>query len=137
MTTSVEPAPRILPPITEHNRAFWTGGANGMLMIQRCVTCRRWVYPPQATCPDDGGALVAEPVSGRGSVFTYTVNRHVYHPAVPPPYVVAIVELDEQPDLRFTTNIVNCAPETVQIGMRVKVVFEKHGEVFVPVFEPA
>lgn len=127
----------MLPPLTDTNRAFWTGGADGQLLIQRCVTCRRWVHPPQATCPDDGGALVAEPVSGLGTVFSFTINRHVYNPAVPPPYVIAIVELDEQAGLRFTTNIVNCAPEAVTMEMPVRVVFDQHGEVFVPVFEPA
>jgi uncharacterized protein len=129
--------PRMLPPLTDANRAFWTGGANGELLILRCATCRRWVHPPAATCPDDGCALAPEAVSGRGTVFSFTVNRHIYNPAVPPPYVIAIVELDEQPNLRFTTNIVGCAPEDVAIGMPVTVTFEPHGEVFVPVFQPA
>ncbi|MGD9798132.1 MAG: Zn-ribbon domain-containing OB-fold protein [Acidimicrobiia bacterium] len=129
--------PRMLPPLTDVNRAFWTGGARGELLILRCPTCRRWVHPPRATCPDDGGALAPEPVSGRGTVFSFTINRHVYNPAVPPPYVIAIVELEEQAGLRFTTNIVGCAPEDVTMEMPVVVGFEAHGEVFVPVFSPA
>jgi uncharacterized OB-fold protein len=75
-------------------------------------------------------------VSGKGTIFTFTVNRHQYHPDVPPPYVVAIVELAEQPGLRFTTNIVNCDMEALQIGAPVHVVFERAGEAWVPVFEP-
>jgi len=52
--------------------------------------------------------------------------------------VVAIVELDEQPGLRLTTNIVHCAPDDVKIGMRVRVLFEDLGEdVYLPLFEPA
>ena len=69
-------------------------------------------------------------------MFTFTVNRHPYNPAVPLPYVIAIVELPEQEGLRFTTNIVHCEPEAVTIGMPVRVLFEQYGEIYVPVFEP-
>lgn len=128
---------RIPPPIDDLNRAFWTGGAEGQLLVQRCAGCRRWVHPPEPACPSCGGMLAPEPVSGRGTVFTFTINRHVFNPAVPVPYVVALVELDEQPGLRFTTNIVGCDPEAVHIGMPVAVEFEQAGDAWVPVFHPA
>ena len=127
---------RILPTLTPENRAFWTGGAEGKLLILRCGTCRRWVHPPADACPEDGSALAPEAVSGKGSVFTFTINRHPFNPAVPPPYVIAIVELPEQDGLRLMTNVVNLEPEQVTIGMPVHVVFEEHGEIFVPLFEP-
>ena len=53
-----------------------------------------------------------------------------------PPYVIAIVELDEQPGLRLTTNIVNCPVEAVHIGMRVRVLFDHREDVWLPLFEP-
>jgi len=127
----------MLPTLTDVNRPFWTGGARGELLIQRCVACERWVHPPRATCPDCDGPVRVDPVSGTGTVFTYTVNEQPYHPDVPPPYVVAIVALDEQDDLRLPTNIVRCDPDAVQIGMPVRVLFEQHGDIYVPVFEPA
>src|SRR5262245_3141718 len=127
---------RILPSLTPENRAFWTGGAEGKLLILRCGACGRWVHPPAATCPEDGSPLAPEAVSGKGSVFTFTINRHPFNPAVPPPYVIAIVELAEQEGLRLMTNVVNLDPEQVAIAMPVHVVFEEHGEIFVPLFEP-
>ena len=78
-----------------------------------------------------------EPVSGRGTVFTFTINHQQYHPDVAPPYVIAVVELDEQPDLRLPTNIVDGDPDDVRIGAAVQVRFEQHDDVFVPVFAPA
>ena len=129
-------SPRIIPPLTDANRAFWTGGAIGELLIQRCERCRRWVHPPTDACEACGGALEAEPVSGTGSVFTFTVNHQQFHPDVPPPYVIAIVVLDEQDDLRLPTNIINADPDQLECGTRVSVLFEAHGDVFVPVFEP-
>jgi uncharacterized protein len=131
---------RMLPTLTEHNRAFWTGGADGQMMIAWCDRCELWVHPPAADCPCCEGELVDRPVSGRGSVFTYTVNYQPYMPGVPVPYVIAIVELEEQADLRVATNIVGCEPESVRIGLPVQVRFESHevdgGTVYFPVFAP-
>ena len=126
--------PRILPPLTDVTKHYWTGGAQGSLLIERCGSCGRWQHPPTGTCTDCGGAAAPEPVSGRGTVFTFTVNHQQYHPDVPPPYVIAVVELAEQADLRVPTNLVECGPDEVRSGAPVRVQFEQHGEVFVPVF---
>jgi len=123
--------------ITEASRPFWTGGAQRQLLILWCAACELWVHPPRETCPGCDGALVPRAASGRGRVFTFTVNRHAYNPAVPVPYVIAIVELEEQPGLRFITNIVGCDPEAVRIGLPVQVDFEPAGEAWAPVFRPA
>jgi uncharacterized OB-fold protein len=130
------PAPRILPPLTDLNRPFWTGGANGELLIQRCAECRRWTHPPVEQCAACGGALAPEAVRGTGTVFTYTENFQQFHPDVPPPYLIGIVVLDEQDDLRLPTNIVHVDPSTIECGTPVKVLFEPQGEYFVPLFEP-
>jgi uncharacterized OB-fold protein len=131
---------RMLPKLQDHNRMFWTGGADGHLLISQCVQCGLWVSPPAVDCPDCGGGLEARPVSGRGTVFTYTVNHQPFNPEVPLPYVIAIVQLDEQDDLRIAANIVDCEPDSVYVGLPVEVRFERHevdGEgVFVPVFAP-
>jgi uncharacterized protein len=130
----------MIPERREHNRAFWTGGADGRLHIAHCDRCESWVHPPSPSCPDCDGELVPRPVSGFGTVFTYTVNVHRFNPSVPTPYVIAIVELIEQADLRVATNIVDCEADSVTIGMPVEVRFEQHAgdddTVFVPVFAP-
>jgi len=130
----------MLPKLQDHNRAFWTGGGDGQLLITQCTQCGLWVSPPAAECPVCGGGVEPRPVSGRGTVFTYTVNHQPFNPAVPVPYVIAIIQLDEQEDLRIAANIVDCEPDSVCIGLAVEVRFERHdvdGEaVFVPVFAP-
>jgi len=133
---SLADAPRMLPTLTDANREFWTGGAQGELRIPRCHACGTWVYPPGARCAECDGELHSEAVSGKATVFTFTVNRHPYNPEIPLPYVIALVELVEQVGLRLMTNVVNCDPEEVVIGMPVRVRFEDRGEIFVPVFEP-
>ena len=69
-------------------------------------------------------------------MFTHTTNAHPYNPAVPLPYNISIVELVDQEGLRFMTNVVDCPPDEVHIGMPVTWSFEQHGEVFVPLFAP-
>ena len=56
--------------------------------------------------------------------------------AFPVPYVIAIVELEEDPEVRLTTQIVDCPVEDVRIGMPVEVEFEHHDDVWIPVFRP-
>jgi uncharacterized OB-fold protein len=131
--------PRAIPQRDRHNRAFWEGGADGRLMITRCSRCTRWVHPPDADCPHCGGDLIPQPVSGHGTVFTYTINYQPFHPAVPVPYAIAIVELAEQDDLRLAANIIGCELDSVRIGLPVQVRFERYDaddRVFVPVFAP-
>lgn len=129
---------RVLPRITSLNEHFWRGGAHGELRVLRCRACRHWVHPPSPRCPSClAGDLAPEAVSGRGQVYTYTINHQQWVPgADEAPYVVAIVELPEQTGLRLTTNVVNCAPEEVRIGMAVQVFFEPRDDVHIPLFEP-
>jgi uncharacterized OB-fold protein len=132
---------RVLPAVTPENEHFWRGGAEGELRFLRCDDCGTWIHPPQPRCPACLSKAVApRAVSGRGTVLTYTVNRQPWYPNLDPPYVVAIVDLPEQDDLRLTTNLVNVDPEQVTFDMPVRVVFEEypdpHGSVWLPFFEP-
>ena len=132
---------RILPKLDDGNRFFWTSGADGRLRFLRCQDCGFYVHPPQPMCPKDHSKnLQPEPVSGRGTVATFSVNHQPWMPGPELPYVVAIVEMDDQPELRLTTNIVNCAPDGVRSGMPVQVTFERHpddpDDIYLPLFEP-
>ncbi len=128
---------RILPSLDGPDAPFWTSGADGVLRIARCEACDRWVHPAGEACGTCGGTLTWAAVSGRGTVFTFTVNHQPFVPDLPVPYVVALVVLDEQDDVRLPTNIVDCDPSDVTIGMPVTVRFEQQGEVFFPLFAPA
>ncbi|MDT7794944.1 MAG: hypothetical protein QOD59_4385 [Mycobacterium sp.] len=76
------------------------------------------------------------PVSGQATVAGFTVNHQQWLPNFPPPYVVAVVALAEDPSTRLTTNIVGCEPDDVTIGMSVRVAFEQHDDIWIPLFEP-
>ncbi|CAG9165891.1 Zn-ribbon domain-containing OB-fold protein [Cupriavidus pinatubonensis] len=128
--------PRKLPLLTPDTAPFWQGGANGVLNICHCKDCQHLFHPPAPVCPRCLSAAVGpRAVSGRGTVASFTINHQPWAPDLPVPYVVAIVELDERPGLRFVTNIVGSTPHEVHIGMRVQVKFEQIEDVWLPLFE--
>ena len=128
---------RHLPRLTEDNTFFWTSGADGKLRFLRCSKCGYYVHPPSPICPHClTKTLAPEPVSGRAMVATFTINEQPWIPGFDPPYAIAMVEIDEQPSVRLTTNIVGCPPEAVHIGLRVQVTFEQRDDVWLPLFAP-
>ncbi len=133
-----EPAyPRPLPVINEMNEYFWCGGADGRLRILRCQGCGLYFHPYRVVCAACGSRDVKPtPVSGRGEVISVSVNHQAWFPAVPVPYVLAVVALEEQANIRLVSNL-PISPEEAVAGMRVQVYFERHGEIFLPLFEPA
>jgi hypothetical protein len=51
------------------------------------------------------------------------------------PYIIALVELDDQVDLRLTSNLITPAVGDIWIGMPVRVVFARQGRHYIPMFE--
>ena len=127
---------RVLPTLDEPSSFFWTSGADGKLRFLRCAACSYLIHPPAPICPqcESREAAPAE-VSGRATVHSFTVNHQSWD-GTTDPYVIALVTIDEQPDVRLTTNLVDIEPDDVRIGMPVEVVFEDHAPVFFPLFRP-
>ena len=132
-----EAPPRPVPAVDETSRAFWTGGAEGRLLISSCTDCRRLFHPPMPCCPYCAGRVI-EPVevSGTGVVDAATVVHRPWIPGYETPYVVARIRLDDHPDVLLVSNVVDCDPGEVHRGLAVEVVFEPRGDVHVPVFRP-
>jgi uncharacterized protein len=135
--THERPGYRMLPAPSDASVPFWTGGRSGQLLIHRCGNCHRFFHPPAPACFRCRSTDVGpQAVSGRAKVAAFTIVRHQWYDEFPAPYVVAIVEIDEDPAVRLTTNIVGCPPEAVAVGMPVTVVFEDWDDVWIPVFAP-
>lgn len=130
------PSFRVLPRLDPDNTFFWTSGQDGRLRFLRCGSCATFVHPPVPRCPFcTADELAPEPVSGRGTVHSFTVNHQEWIPGSDP-YVIGLVAIDEQPDVRLMTNLVDCDPDGPLIGTPVEVVFEQHEDVFLPLFRP-
>ncbi|MDP3894556.1 Zn-ribbon domain-containing OB-fold protein [Nocardioides sp.] len=127
---------RVQPAEDPETAFFWTGGGVGVLRFACCDACDYYAHPPTPWCPRClAPGMRPRPVDGTGTVMTYTVNVQQWTPGQQP-YVIAVVILDEQDDLRLTSNIVECDPAEVVIGMRVSVRFIPGDGVWFPVFVP-
>ena len=128
-----------LPRIDEESKGYWEACQRRELVIQRCGACGTLRHYPRALCPRClSDAVEWVRCSGRGTVYTFTVTHQNQAPGFRDalPYVLAYVELDE--GVRLLTNIVECAPEAVRIGLAVEVVFEDATPaVTLPKFRPA
>lgn len=127
--TESAPLARPVPVPDEITAAYWAGAREGRLMITRCSQCRKYVHPPQATCPHcQGESLVPDEVSGMGQVYSFSVMHLPGVPGFEPPFAVAVVELVEQEGLLTVGNVLDCDPAELAIGLPVKVTYEAVSE---------
>lgn len=128
-----------LPTVAGETKAFWDSCRRGQLVIQYCDGCDEYQWYPRGICADCWGESVRwVQSSGRGTVWTYTVTYQNRTPgfAEMVPYVLALVELEE--GVRMFTNIIDCNPRDVHIGMAVEVTFQTATpQLTIPYFKPA
>ncbi len=125
---------RPLPRPTVLSEPFWAACRERRLILQQCAGCQTHVFIPREFCPSCLGTdLRWVPSSGQGTIVTYTVVWRAQTPAFEVPYVVAVVRLDEGPEL--VTNIIGSPPDAVRIGAAVQVEFlELTPEITLPCF---
>lgn len=128
---------RPLPEVTADTEFFWTSGRDGRLRILRCDECGFYVHPVAPRCPVCFGTVQPAVVSGRATLFSFTINYQPWMPGAEVPYAIALVELAEQQGLRLTTNLVACPIRDIKIGMPLEVCFEEHDGVWLPLFRRA
>ena len=119
--------------------AYWTGAHRHELVVSACIPFGHLTFPPDVACTTCGAReLEPRTVSGNGTVYTFTVVRQAFDPAFAEdvPYVIALVELDEQPGLRVLANLVGVDPEQIEVGEAVHVVFEPRDGAVIPQFAP-
>ena len=125
----------VLPAMEPESKFFWTSGRDGVLRFLRCQSCRYFIHPPTSRCPKClGGSVVPEAVSGRAHLASYTIIAGGGDDGGDA--VVGWIVFPEQEDIRLTSRVVGVRADQVTIGMEVSVAFEKHEDVFLPVFRP-
>jgi len=106
-----------------------------------CPDCKTFIHYPEPLCPGClGSTLAPRQLSGRGTVYTFTVTDQAFHPfwADRLPYTLVVVELEEQAGLRFLSEIVDVDPDDVAVGMPVEVIWEDvDAEISLPLFRRA
>ncbi len=119
LETPPQPSPDV------DTEGYWEANQKGELSLCRCsdAACGYWNHPPLERCRLCGGPTTFEPVSGKGTIFSFIV---AHQPSVPGylsnlPYLVALIELDEQPGLRLVGQVPVSKRDEIRIGQRVSV----------------
>ena len=115
--------------VAVEDQPFWEALDVGTFMLARCA-CGAYYARSQAClqCGASAQALTWVPAVGRGTVRTFVVFDKPYHPYFKDrtPYVVAVVTLEEGPEI--TTNVIDTDVGNVTIGMPVRIVISNRGE---------
>lgn len=115
----------LLPAIDADNRAWFTSGA---VRVQVCEGCGAFQHPPDEVCGScQGRQLAWRDCSGEGRVESVAVVHHPVHPALSDcvPYAVVVVSIDGAPGVNAVGNVTNLDPGEIEIGQRVRAVFEE------------
>lgn len=124
--------------MTTESAPFWHAIEQGKLLLLRCKNCGAYQAYPREHCSSCWARdIAAEAASGRGSIHTFSVVHRAIDPAFQSlvPYIVVLVDLDEGP--RLTSHLINATPDSVQVGMRVKLRTGRLiGDKMLPLFEP-
>jgi uncharacterized OB-fold protein len=135
-TVAIEGRP--LPAPDAVSAPYWKAATDGKLVYQECPACGHRQLYPRAMCTACAATPEWRDASGSGTVHTFTVIRQNWAEPFRSqlPYVVAMIELDEGP--RLMSNVTDCAPEDVHIGMRVELYTVRvDDEIGLPLFRPA
>jgi uncharacterized OB-fold protein len=127
-----------LPIPNPDTSEFWGSCKKHQLLVQRCDSCHSYRYPPGPICPKCLSLDATwTKISGRGEVYTFCIARVPLRPGFEPdiPYTVGVIDLEE--GVRMVSNIVDCRPEDIKIGMKVMVTFDDvTDEITLPKFRP-
>ena len=114
-----------LPHIDEEMRPWWEALQRHELYLQKCRDCGDLRFHPRALCPSCLSSRTEWVAArGTGKIYTFTVTNQNQAAGFREtlPYVMAWVELDE--GVKLLSNIVDCPPQEVKIGMPVEALFE-------------
>lgn len=117
------------PVATDLDAPFWQGLADNVIRIQRCRKCKGHQWGPEWIChrchSDDVGY---EEVADEGVIYSYERIWHPVHPALAEqgPYIVVLVSLPHADDVRLVGNLLGDAKQEVEIGAKVRAVYEHH-----------
>ncbi len=125
---------------------FLRGIAEGKILGQRCVECRRVYVPSRGACPRCAARTEEEiELPDTGTVTTFCIVRvPSENLSFTPPYACVAVLLDGA-DIAFNHVMQECALEDVRMGMRVQAVWVPKQELgpsmasiryFKPIAEP-
>lgn len=131
-----------LPPLPkpyQDTAPYWDAAKEHKFVIQQCDDCGKFQFYPRGICSHcHSSNLSWRDSEGKGTIYSFTVSERAPHPGFKDrlPFILAMIDLAEGP--RMMSNLIDCDPDTLKIGMPVKVVFDDiTEEITLPKFTPA
>jgi uncharacterized OB-fold protein len=128
------------PAVSRETLPWWQAAAEHRLVVQTCAACATPRHPPGPMCPHCRSTDARwQELPGTGTVYSYTVVHQAFLPALAAhlPYIVAVLELDGAPGVRFISNLVDVDANGVHVGLRVELVWDDIAAGYaVPRFRP-
>lgn len=139
MSDNSETYSKPLPALDGLTKEFYNWCRRGDLRFQRCNACQAWRHVPRPMCAACGSfEWTWQRSSGRGTVFSWTVAERAMHPAFQndAPYAPVVIEMEE--GVRLVSEMLDCSPDELEIGMPVELVFDHvTPEITLPKFKRA
>ncbi len=131
-----------LPVATPESKPYWDGLKEHRLMLPTCEDCNSPHFYPRPFCPIPdcfSWKIGWSQASGKGKVHTFVISHQPIPPYNsednPPPYVIAVIELEEGP--RLMSNLIMDDPYQTRVDMDVEIVYDDvTDEVTLPKFKP-
>lgn len=119
------------PVPDEDSLVFWESCRRQRLVIQQCLACRHYRFPPSPLCPACLSPRLAwREDPGQGEIETFCVyHAELAGPAWQPdlPYVVAVIRL-QHTGIQMLSQLRCNDPSAIAIGLPVQVMFESVNE---------
>lgn len=121
--------PKPIPVPDELSKPFWDAINERRLVLQNCGKCSRLQYPPEETCRECGSVdqLDWSEVNGRGHILEYlvTYDSRIKLKQADQPYNLALITLDDDPNINFLSNLPGTPVDEVPVGAPVEIFYEE------------
>jgi hypothetical protein len=113
------------PTPTHDSGPYWDGLKEGRLMLQKCSDCGTVRHYPRPVCEQCYSMNVEwVEASGRGTVHSWTISHHAFHPCFKKDLPLTLVTVDLEEGVRLCARLKGAAAEALDFDAPVQVGFE-------------
>jgi uncharacterized OB-fold protein len=125
-------------PMDAWSELFWAAGAEGRLVMPRCVNCGTFRWPAGPFCAICQSQGLEWMPAGQARIYSFTILAVPTGPDTPPlRRIPALVAFDDAPGVRLISALVDAPVDEVKIDAPVEVCWQSAANTSVPVFKLA
>lgn len=128
-----------IPIPSPESEPFWEAARRHELLLPYCAACAQFFFYPRKFCPRCFSWEIEWRVcSGRGTLYSFAIQYRPQMIGFTPPYVTAIIQLEEGPRMMTTLVGIDPDPALIKCDMPVEIEWQDvNDEIALPLFRPA